>query len=92
MSTHVISYIYIFSIVRQEVKSIDISIVVRDHNKELHRANGPRREKTCLQGYVYSKRADQPAHPRSQISALLLFAFWKVPYLSLLQAKFHFST
>ena len=29
---------------------------------------------------------------RAVWSAPLLFEFWKVPYLSLLQAKFHFSS
>ena len=30
---------------------------------------GPRREKTCLRGFANNKGADQPAHPRSLISA-----------------------
>ena len=33
---------------------------------------GPRREKTCLQGFVNNKGADQPAHPRSLISAFVI--------------------
>ena len=33
---------------------------------------GPLRVKTCLQGYVNSKGADQPAHPRSMISATVI--------------------
>ena len=32
-------------------------------------SNGPRREKTCLQGFVNNTGADQPAHSRSLISA-----------------------
>ena len=33
---------------------------------------GPRREKTCLQGFVNNKDADQPAHPGSLISAYII--------------------
>ena len=33
--------------------------------------NGPRREKTCLRGLVNNTGADQPAHPRSLISAFV---------------------
>ena len=43
---------------------------------------GSRREKTCLRELANNTGADQPAHPRSLISAFV-FAFWKVPYLSL---------
>ena len=33
---------------------------------------GPRCEKTCLQGFVNNTGADQPAHPRSLISAFVI--------------------
>ena len=33
--------------------------------------NGSRREKTCLRGFANNKGADQPAHPRSLISAFV---------------------
>ena len=33
---------------------------------------GPRREKTCLQGFAKNTGADQPAHPRSLISAFVI--------------------
>ena len=33
---------------------------------------GPRREKTCLRGFVNNTGADQPAHPRSLISAFVI--------------------
>ena len=33
---------------------------------------GPRREKTCLLGFANNKDADQPAHPRRLISALVI--------------------
>ena len=33
---------------------------------------GPRREKTCLQGFVNNKDAGQPAHPHSLISAFVI--------------------
>ena len=36
---------------------------------------GPRREKTCLQGLANNKGADQPAHPRSLISAFVIPLF-----------------
>ena len=37
-----------------------------------HHNNGPRREKTCLQGFANNTGADQPAHPRSLISAFVI--------------------
>ena len=49
----------------------------------------PRREKTCLRGFA-NKGADQPAHMRSVVSALL-FAYLKVSYLASLRAKFQIS-
>ena len=33
---------------------------------------GPRREKTCLRGFANKTGADQPAHPRSLISAFVI--------------------
>ena len=36
------------------------------------RSNGPRREKTCLRGLTNNKGTDQPAHPRSLISAFVI--------------------
>ena len=33
---------------------------------------GPRCEKTCLRGFVNNTGADQPAHPRSLISAFAI--------------------
>ena len=36
------------------------------------RSNGPRPEKTCLRGLTNNKGADQPAHPRSLISAFVI--------------------
>ena len=33
---------------------------------------GPRREKTCLRGFANNTGADQPAHPRSLISAFVV--------------------
>ena len=34
--------------------------------------NGPRHEKTCLRGFANNTGADQPAHPRSLISAFVI--------------------
>ena len=33
---------------------------------------GPRREKTCLRRFANNKGADQPAHPRSLVSAFVI--------------------
>ena len=33
---------------------------------------GPRSDQTCLQWFANNKGADQPAHPRSLISALVI--------------------
>ena len=33
---------------------------------------GPQREKTCLRGFANNTGADQPAHPRSLISAFVI--------------------
>ena len=35
----------------------------------------PRRKKTCLRGFAINKGADQPAHPRSLISAFVIRFF-----------------
>ena len=35
-------------------------------------AYGPRREKTCLRGFANNTGADQPAYPRSRISAFVI--------------------
>ena len=37
--------------------------------------NGPQREKTCLRGFANNTGADQPAHPRSLISAFVIRFF-----------------
>ena len=37
-----------------------------------YKINGPRREKTCLRGFANNTGADQPAHPRSLISAFVI--------------------
>ena len=38
-------------------------------------SNWPRREKTCLRGFANNTGADQPAHPRSLISAFVIRFF-----------------
>ena len=43
------------------------------HICRIIRLPGPRREKTCLWGFVNNKGADQPAHPRSLISAFVIY-------------------
>ena len=44
-------------------------------NSLLWTLNGPQREKTCLRGFASNTGADQPAHPRSLISAFVI-RFW----------------
>ena len=39
---------------------------------KLQGSYGPRREKTCLRGFANNTGADQPAHPRSLISAFVI--------------------
>ena len=34
--------------------------------------SGPQREKTCLRGFANNTGADQPAHPRSLVSAFVI--------------------
>ena len=42
---------------------------------DLDRLYGPRHKKTCLRGVANNAGADQPAHPRSLISAFVIRAF-----------------
>ena len=51
--------------------------------------NGPQQEKTCLQGFANNTGADQPAHPRSLISAFVI-RFLVSINVNLLQVNFHF--
>ena len=48
----------------------NISISQQTYNVEAT-VNGPRREKTCLRRVANNKGTDQPAHPRSLISAFV---------------------
>ena len=48
--------------------SVVVYGVVHDHVETVF---GPRREKTCLRGFANNTGADQPAHPRSLISAFV---------------------
>ena len=52
---------------------------------------GPRREKICLRGFANSTGADQPAHPRSLISAFVI-CFLKSTVCKLPTMKFQFSS
>ena len=49
-----------------------ILISIEDELMLLMMLFGPRREKTCLWGFVSNKGADQPAHTRSLISAIVI--------------------
>ena len=51
---------------------------------------GPRREKTCLRGYANNKGADQPAHPRSLISAFFYLLFGKYHIKACYKLNFNF--
>ena len=48
----------------------DILLSIADYSTT--RRDGPRREKTCLRGFANNTGADQPAHPRSLISAFVI--------------------
>ena len=41
---------------------------------------GPRRKKTCLRGFANNTGADQPAHPRSLISAFVIRVLESIIY------------
>ena len=41
---------------------------------------GPRREKTCLRRFANNTGADQPAHPRSLISAFVIHLLASIIY------------
>ena len=43
-----------------------------DHCLKMVIRNGPRREKTCLRRFADNPGTDQPAHPRSLISAFVI--------------------
>ena len=42
------------------------------HKKDAGLIIGPQRKKTCLRGFANNTGADQPAHPRSLISAFVI--------------------
>ena len=46
-----------------------INLLLKRKNYSLY---GPHREKTCLRRFANNKGADQPAHPRSLISAFVI--------------------
>ena len=52
----------------------------KSHMTSRNVLNGPRREKTCLRGFANKKGADQPAHPRSLISAFVIRLLQSVIY------------
>ena len=47
--------------------------------------------KPVFEGFANSKGADQPAHPRSLISAFVI-RFLEISYIILLQVKIQFSS
>ena len=53
------------------VGSLAWSNVMADQTR-IATINGLQREKTCLQGFANNTVADQPAHPRSLISAFVI--------------------
>ena len=58
------------------VKHKHIVIHELTNENQYHTQFGPRREKTCLRGFANNTGADQPAHPRSLISAFVI-RFWE---------------
>ena len=71
--------------------TISVSLIIPFDYYEKQFQNGPRREKTCLRGFANNTGADQPARPRSLISAFVI-RFLKVSFVNLLQEKFQFSS
>ena len=53
---------------------------------------GPRREKIYLRRFVNNTGADQPAHPRSLISAFVIRYLESIIHVNLLQVKFQYSS
>ena len=51
----------------------------------------PQHEETLFCRFANNRGADQPAHPGSLISTIVI-AYWKESYQDLLQAKFHYSS
>ena len=51
-----------------------------DAIKGLYSLYGPRRGKTCLRGFANNTGADQPAHPRSLISAFVFRCLESIIY------------
>ena len=66
-------------------------VAVNDRIPDVETLNGPRRKKTCLQGFANNTGADQLAHPLSLITACVII-FLNVSYVNLLQIKFQFSS
>ena len=59
---------------RENVKKIFLSETTRPRALIF----GPRWEKTCLRRFANNTGADQPAHPPSQISALVIWFFERI--------------
>ena len=55
----------------QKLNSILLEIFSDSVIQVIH-INGPRRKKTCLRGFANNKGADQHAHPRRLISAIVI--------------------
>ena len=53
---------------------------------------GPGREKTCLQGFVNNKGADQPAHAHSLISAFAIHLLESIISETCYELIFNFLT
>ena len=50
----------------------ELPMAKRDRDTKHEQSYWPRREKTCLWGFANNTGADQPAHPRSLISAFVI--------------------
>ena len=55
----------------------DVSLIIEYYNKYYNKMSLDAREKTYPRGFVNNTGADQPAHPRSLISAFVIRFFEK---------------
>ena len=58
--------------IRQREEETQINNICIHVTASTHIIIGPQREKTCLRGFANNTGADQPAHPRSLISAFVI--------------------
>ena len=67
-----ISYVSSYGVYVSQLLNLVIATKKEDSVHVYTLQYGPRREKTCLRGFANNTGADQPAHPRSLISAFVI--------------------